>query len=314
MMRRRAASVAFIVLLAVPLACADNNGGGTVTGFADAGGPYSGVVGTPVNFTASTTGGTHPFTFQWDYDYDGVTFDVDGIGQATQHTYDTAGHYIVAVNVTDATGNSSIGTATCDVTSGYNAPPVVDFSWRPLHPMAGEIVRFTDLSHDYDGIIVSWRWEFGDGFTSFRRNPEYRYDSPGSYTVTLTVTDDGGETSTSVNMIVIGNIPVDDHNYTLVVYTSMEKGALDGVRVTVDGQTAVTGIDGRARFTVPYGMVNVTASKKGYHEEHTMSFVSRDSLIIVEMRKTDDLWWLPFIIAIAGAFMLAGIFYQNTRR
>lgn len=51
---------------------------------------------------------------------------------------------------------------------------------------------FTDTSTDADGTIASRSWDFGDGATSTATNPSHTYAAAGTYTVTLTVTDDGG--------------------------------------------------------------------------------------------------------------------------
>ena len=40
--------------------------------------------------------------------------------------------------------------------------------------------------------ITSWLWDFGDGQTSTLQNPSHVYATPGSYTVTLTVTNSDG--------------------------------------------------------------------------------------------------------------------------
>jgi len=55
-------------------------------------------------------------------------------------------------------------------------------------------VTFTDQSYDPDGSIVSWNWNFGDGGTSGAQNPVHTYPASGTYTVTLTVTDNEGAT------------------------------------------------------------------------------------------------------------------------
>src|SRR3989449_451082 len=52
---------------------------------------------------------------------------------------------------------------------------------------------FTDQSSDPDGSVTSWQWTFGDGTTgSTAQNPSHTYSAGGSYTVTLTVTDNQG--------------------------------------------------------------------------------------------------------------------------
>jgi PKD repeat protein len=65
-------------------------------------------------------------------------------------------------------------------------------------------VKFTDESTD-DGTIVAWLWEFGDGATSGQQNPEHNYATKGEFTISLTVTDNGGLTGTVEKSIVVGN-------------------------------------------------------------------------------------------------------------
>ena len=72
-----------------------------------------------------------------------------------------------------------------------NSPPTADF----VVTSNGLDATFTDASIDLDGSIVSYLWNFGDGSpTSTDANPLHTYLAPGSYTVTVSVTDDGGLT------------------------------------------------------------------------------------------------------------------------
>lgn len=57
-------------------------------------------------------------------------------------------------------------------------------------------VKFDGSSSSDDGTIVSYFWDFGDGGTSRAVRPRYQFDHPGSYIVSLTVTDDEGLTDT----------------------------------------------------------------------------------------------------------------------
>ena len=43
-----------------------------------------------------------------------------------------------------------------------------------------------------DGIVVSYRWDSGDGETATTLDTHHLYAKPGTYTATLTVTDDRG--------------------------------------------------------------------------------------------------------------------------
>lgn len=84
-----------------------------------------------------------------------------------------------------------------------NLPPKAGFSFLPELPFPGKTVEFQDTSTD-DGAIASWSWDFGDGTTSAEQNPTHVYGEPGTYTVTLTVTDDGGLTSRVTKAVTVG--------------------------------------------------------------------------------------------------------------
>jgi hypothetical protein len=55
--------------------------------------------------------------------------------------------------------------------------------------------NFTDSSTD-DGQLSTWDWSFGDAASAAERHPVHKYGGAGSYSVSLTVTDSEGETST----------------------------------------------------------------------------------------------------------------------
>ncbi len=50
-------------------------------------------------------------------------------------------------------------------------------------------------SSDTDGFIEWYDWDFGDGATASGQTVSHQDASPGTYTVSLTVTDDDGATS-----------------------------------------------------------------------------------------------------------------------
>jgi len=69
-------------------------------------------------------------------------------------------------------------------------------------------LEFTAEVADSDGIVESYSWDFGDGSTSDLKNPSHTFNNSGTYTVTLTVTDNGGDkTTNSTEIYVLDNTP-----------------------------------------------------------------------------------------------------------
>ncbi|AEH60073.1 S-layer-related duplication domain protein [Methanosalsum zhilinae DSM 4017] len=69
--------------------------------------------------------------------------------------------------------------------------PVAAFTANPTRGVAPLTVTFTDQSE----YAVNYLWDFGDGTTSTDPSPTHTYEEIGTYTVTLTVTNDVGEDS-----------------------------------------------------------------------------------------------------------------------
>lgn len=72
-------------------------------------------------------------------------------------------------------------------------PPTADFSATPLKNLVNSEIEFRDESKMGNGTEPAWLWNFGDGNLSVLRNPIHTYQSPGIYTVTLTVTTSAGQ-------------------------------------------------------------------------------------------------------------------------
>jgi len=85
-------------------------------------------------------------------------------------------------------------------------PPASDFSASPQIGDPPLTVSFRDLSY---GKVDTWLWSFGDGSTSTLQNPVHTYFVPGSYTVSLLVTNQyGSNRKTMENFVVIGSPPI----------------------------------------------------------------------------------------------------------
>ena len=92
----------------------------------------------------------------------------------------------------------SSGSLSAIVPPAPPSPPIAGFSYSPMNPSTTDTVSFKDQSSDADGQVVAWAWDFGDGATADTASPQHSYSHSGTYMVTLVVTDDDGNTSSSV--------------------------------------------------------------------------------------------------------------------
>lgn len=166
---------------------------------ATAGGPYAGIEGSSIAFTAA--GSTDPdgdaLRYTWDFG-DGT----GGAGTTPMHAYADNGTYMARVIATDPYGAADTAEAAVSVN---NAAPVITSLSTPASPVAVGVttsigVTFTDAgTADTHTLTVDW----GDGTTS--SGTTHAYASTGLFTVTATVRDDdgGADTRTATDFIVV---------------------------------------------------------------------------------------------------------------
>ena len=85
-------------------------------------------------------------------------------------------------------------------TGGSDPAPTAAFSTN----VSGLSVTLINNSSD-NGQITSYLWQFGDGQTSQEAAPTHNYVTAGNYTITLTVTDDQGQSDTATKTIQVGD-------------------------------------------------------------------------------------------------------------
>lgn len=126
---------------------------------------------------------------------------------------------------------------------------------------------FTDTSIDGDGTIAGRQWAFGDGTGSTAANPGRTYTAGGTYTVSLTVTDDDGATATATGSVTVSAPPAP---------TPMWVGSLAGTttsarntwtataRITVlDANGGVSGVAVTGSWTAGSGSGGCTTGTDG---------------------------------------------------
>ncbi|MGV8130300.1 MAG: PKD domain-containing protein, partial [Methanolinea sp.] len=156
------------------------------------------------DFYAYNNEGPAPLEVEFDayvpywYYIDNWTWDFgDGTGETktspwTLHTYQNPGLYNVTLSVTSPYG-SDISTQVNCVNVTQVLPPVPSFDAVPESGNAPLSVTFTDTS---SGTVTTRLWDFGDGTTVWANataEVTHTYPLPGTYTVSLTAGNEGGQ-------------------------------------------------------------------------------------------------------------------------
>jgi PKD repeat protein len=81
-----------------------------------------------------------------------------------------------------------------------NEPPVAAFTSTCV---GGDCVFDASTSTDGDGDITSYTWSFGDGDTAASSAPSHTFSTSGTFDVTLTVTDNGGDSSSITHQVTV---------------------------------------------------------------------------------------------------------------
>ncbi len=82
--------------------------------------------------------------------------------------------------------------------------PTAAYAVKTLHRGTGQPVKFdASASSDPDGSIVAYAWNFGDGSVGSGANPSHAFKKPGTYIVTLGISDGAGLTASTFQKVTI---------------------------------------------------------------------------------------------------------------
>lgn len=170
--------------------------------------------GLPASVSMSLSAGTYYLT-------------IDGVGAGDLTTgysdYASIGQYTVTGTLVPSGGQPPVAVASANPTSG-TTPLTVSFS--------------SVNSSDPDGTIVGYSWNFGDGTSSTEPNPVKVYNSAGTFTAVLTVTDNSGLTGTSsvqINVLQAPDAAIYVQSISMSLVTSGRNTSAQAVITVYDG-------------------------------------------------------------------------------
>ncbi|MDT8392844.1 MAG: PKD domain-containing protein, partial [Bacteroidales bacterium] len=150
--------------------------------------------------------------------------------QNPTHLFPTNGFYTVTLTVENSNGCQD---DTAMVVEVFSSPTAAFITSQPL--CLADTVDFLDMSTPGQDSIISWYWDFGDGYTSTLQNPSHLYNWSGSFLVSLLVTNSNGCISLATDSITIVESPIADfdHDYpcwgTMTQFTDLSVNPGPGV-------------------------------------------------------------------------------------
>src|SRR3989344_5427306 len=193
---------------------------------------------------------------------DGNFIDITPGFDGTYYSYlwDTAleidGTYEINARVTDTTGRISETAPISVIVENTNTSPVANAGNDKLTEPGVSVNFDASGSYDPDGTIVSYAWDFGDGNFGNGVTVSHSYTTDGAYTVTLTVTDNGGAVAQDTSSVTVITAPADTVTITKATYDNAKK-ILDVSAVSTDGGSATLTLEG-------FGVMNYSSAKGSY--------------------------------------------------
>ncbi|WP_416350892.1 PKD domain-containing protein [Rivularia sp. UHCC 0363] len=186
--------------------------------------------GDTANYTATVTDpGDDKLTYSWNFG-DGST---PKTGENVSHIFTDDGIYTVTLTVED--GDGGIATETITVTVNNVAPTITEIT-GDTNINEGDIATFKAIANDPGNDKLTYTWDFGDGSTPIQGdNVSHKYLDNGDYTVTLTVTDDDGASTTQTQTLTVNNLAP-------IVNAGISRTIIEGESITFNGSFNDSGI------------------------------------------------------------------------
>lgn len=171
--------------------------------------------------------------FRWEFG-DGGT----ASGPNQSHTFTQEGTYTLSLTIRGSDLETATATQVIVVGGGSepNTPPVARFTKNVTEGTAPLAIQFdASGSSDSDGSIVRYDWNFSNGATATGQKPSYTFQNPGTYTITLQVTDDQGATD-QISQSITVKAPDNGSTKLVADFTMSPETGEAPLEVTFDGR------------------------------------------------------------------------------
>ena len=166
----------------------------------------------PLGVQFTDTSNNTPTGWYWTFG-DGGTSTL----QNPTHTFTSVGSYAISLGATNTAGSNTTTMPAFITVSNAASPPSSSFISDIQSGKAPLTVQFQDTSGNSP---TTWQWFFGDGAQSTDQNPIHTYMESGTYTVSLTTTNSGGENTTTMQGYITVASPLVNAIPTLAAQTT----------------------------------------------------------------------------------------------
>ncbi|OLE74499.1 hypothetical protein AUG19_08475 [archaeon 13_1_20CM_2_54_9] len=280
--------------------------------------PANPTVNTVVSFDGHLSNDPDGAISGWRWNWGDGTFPPLYSSAYETHTFLLNATFTVTLTVTDSGGLTATASADIKVqrVSGQETPPASIFAYTPAFPLVNQAVTFdASASRDSDGDpVTSYNWYIGDG-TNYTQTLiptlTHTFVKTGVFSVSLTVTDNHGMSSTSQVPALIGvtRIPyvpgVGQGNFGVYSVSYNQPTAVQGGGQIVAAYENVTRVSG----------TNVTINFSVLYSNGTFSVVQGTTDVQIGGVRLET-FFLPFVTAanlIVGDPFLPFSFGYNMR-